>query len=263
VTEGAQGLPVCSKKNVLAALKKCFLVWKANHMKIIPRWLANFGLLLNRLYYRQLFRSTYRGKRQSPAWFDHRIDLYYHWPHNLFWLERGILPRKHMYRNCRVLDLFCGDGFYPRYFYSSIAGHIDAVDKDSSAIAHAKRWHSHPKIKYLVLDAVTQDLPGSSYDVIVWFEAIEHLNEAEYAAVVRRVKTAMKETGVLMGSTPVVPAEQQGAGNWEHKHEFSSAAQLREFLSLDFTGITIDVTVYPVLGGGDRETAYFTLREPK
>jgi cyclopropane fatty-acyl-phospholipid synthase-like methyltransferase len=178
-------------------------------------------------------------------------------------LEREILVRKQMRSDCIVLDLFCGDGVYSRYFYSSVAGHIDAVDKDPGAIAHAKRWHSHPRIRYLVLDAVKKDLPSLSYDVIAWFEAIEHLSEGEYRAIIQRVKDAMKGTGMLIGSTPIVPAEREGQGNWEHKNEFAGVPTLREFLSRDFPSVEIDVTVYPVLGGGERRTAYFILKEPR
>ena len=226
----------------------------------IPKWLADLGLRINRLYYRQLLRSVYGGPKQPPSWFDHRIDLYYHWPHNLFWLERGILPRKHMFEGCDVLDLFCGDGYYSRYFYSTTAGHIDAIDKNPNAIAHAKRWHSHPKIDYVVADATKRDFPRSRYDVIVWFEGIEHLNEAEYAAVISRVKCAMGDEGVLVGSTPILAPEQLGTGNWEHQNEFTNVAQLLEFFGRDFSDIEIDVTVYPLLGGGDRRSAHFTIK---
>lgn len=229
----------------------------------IPKWLADLGLWVNRLYYKQLFEAMYKRKRKPPSWFDHRIDLYYHWPHNLFWLERGVFPRKYMFDGCLVLDLFCGDGFYSRYFYSTIAGNIDAIDKDPSAIEHAKRWHSHPRINYMVLDAVKEDFPRSPYDVIVWFEGLEHLDKEEYEAVIKRVKLAMEEKGVLIGSTTLVPMERIGKGNWEHKNEFADVEQLREFLSHDFEEIQIDITVYPVLGGGQRKTAYFTLKYPK
>jgi hypothetical protein len=63
----------------------------------IPKWIADTGLWINCIYYRQLFQSIYYGSKQPPSWFDHRIDLYYHWPHNLFWLEKGVLPRKHIF----------------------------------------------------------------------------------------------------------------------------------------------------------------------
>jgi len=69
-------------------------------MILLPKFLADLGLWINRLYYKQLFQSVYKRGKHAPAWFDHRIDLYYHWPHNLFWLERGILPPQG--RGCRL-----------------------------------------------------------------------------------------------------------------------------------------------------------------
>lgn len=228
----------------------------------IPKWLADLGLSINRLYYKQLFSSTYKRKK-PPAWFDHCIDLYYHWPHNLFWLERGVFPRKQMFEGCIVLDLFCGDGFYSYYFHSTIAGGIDAIDKDPGAIKHAKRHYLHPKINYRVIDAVKEDFPRKRYDIILWFEGIEHLNETEYKAVIDRVKSAIGDKGILIGSTPLVPIESMSMRNWEHENEFTEVEQLRKFLGSDFAEIKIDTTIYPVLGGGKRRTAYFTVRNPK
>jgi len=230
---------------------------------LIPKWLADVGLWINRRYYRRLFEAQYRRKAQPPAWFDHRIDLYYHWPHNLFWLERGILPRKYMFPGCTVLDLFCGDGFYSRYFYSTIAGHIDAVDVDPTAIKHAQRWHASPKVDHYELDAVMQEFPRIHYDVIVWFEAIEHLNEGDYTVVLQRIKAAMGENSVLIGSTPIIEEAQLGQGSWQHSNEFTSVEQLRALLSRDFHDVQIELTIYPVLEGGERRTAYFTLMRPK
>ncbi len=177
---------------------------------IIPKFIADMGRSLNRLYYRQLFRSIYVKSRQPPSWFDHRMDLYYLWPENLFWLERGVLPRRHMKPGCTVLDLFCGDGFFSRYFYSTIADHVDAVDKDSKAISHAAKWHAHPKVHYAQLDAVTTAFPRKHYDVIVWFEGIEHLDLSEYAVVIQRIKAAIGMNGLLVGSTPILPATRRG-----------------------------------------------------
>jgi 2-polyprenyl-3-methyl-5-hydroxy-6-metoxy-1,4-benzoquinol methylase len=224
-----------------------------------PKWLADLGLRINRLYYKQLFESIYRGKN-PPAWFDHRIDLHYHWPHNLFWLERGILPRKHMMDGCTVLDLFCGDGFFSRYFYATIAGHIDAVDKDPKAISHARRWHSHSKVNYVVGDAVKEGFPRPHYDVIVWFEGVEHLEAAECKVVLDRIEKTMGKGGVLVGSTPLVSPHNLKPANWEHQNEFASVEALREFLARDFVDVSIFTTVYPELDGGKRRTAHFTVR---
>jgi hypothetical protein len=38
------------------------------------------------------------------------------------------------------------------------------------------------------------------------------------------------------------------------------SAALREFLSRDFRHVHVDMTIHPTLDGGERSTAYFTLR---
>jgi len=229
-----------------------------------PKWLADWGLRLNRLYYKRLFERNYLHKgSDQPSWFDHRIDLYYNWPHNLFWLERGILPRKLLFKGCTVLSLFCGDGFYARHFHSGIAGRIDAVDRDPAAIAHARKWHAHPVVRYYEMDAVTHEFPADRYDVVLWFEGLEHLSDEHAAVVLGRIKKAIGQEGVLFGSTPLVPKERQGLGNVEHQHEFATPDEARARLLRDFAEVQIDVTVYPLHEGGERRTAYFTARRPR
>jgi len=168
-----------------------------------------------------------------------------------------------MFEGCIVLDLFCGDAFFSYYFYSTIAGSIDAVDKDPSAIEHANRYHSHPKINYRVIDAVNEGFPREHYDLILWFEGIEHLTETEFDRIILSIKPAIEKKGILIGSTPLVSTESLGQGNWEHKNEFTNVEQLQNFLSRDFADIEITVTVYPELNGGKRRTAYFTVGTPK
>jgi 2-polyprenyl-3-methyl-5-hydroxy-6-metoxy-1,4-benzoquinol methylase len=107
-----------------------------------------------------------------------------------------------------------------------------------------------------------QDFPRPEYDVIVWFEGIEHLHLSEYRAVITRIRQSLGHQGILIGSTPLVNKEQQGKGNWEHHHEFSSVGELTEFLTQDFAKVEIYTTLYPSLGGGKRHTAYFVLQEP-
>jgi len=59
----------------------------------------------------------------------------------------------------------------------------------------------------------------------------------------------------------MVPGEHLGKGNWEHQNEFTSMAQLREFLSRDFSEIQINMTVYPVVD--ERRAARLTPRKLK
>jgi len=232
-------------------------------MITIPSWLADFGLSLNRLHYKQRLESSYLRGTSIPSWFDHRIDLYYQWPNNLFWLERGFFARRYMFDSCTVLDLFCGDGFYARNLYATIAGRIDAVDKESRAIAHARAVHAHPKITYWHNDAVKEGLPGTSYDVVAWFEGIEHLSEEECTLLLNRLKAAVGEEGTLVGSTPLVSKDQVGKNNWEHQHEFETAGEVESLIGRYFSDVHVEVTVYPELKAGVRRTAYFAARHPK
>jgi SAM-dependent methyltransferase len=232
-------------------------------MRFVPKWLADLGLAVNRRYYKELYRSMYRGSKQHPSWFDHRIDLYYHWPNHVFWMERGILPLKRMFEGCRVLDLFCGDGFFSFHFYSSLAGRIDAIDKDPDAIAHAEKCYSHPRIRFQVVDAAADPFPGEAYDVIVWFEGLDHITREEYAVVISRVKRALDEKGVLAGSIGVVAEEKRGKVHWEHKNEFSSVEGLHSLLAQDFDRVRIQSTTYPDLSHGKRHVAYFEAEGPK
>jgi 2-polyprenyl-3-methyl-5-hydroxy-6-metoxy-1,4-benzoquinol methylase len=226
-------------------------------MITIPAWMADLGLALNRLHYKQRLESCYLRGNDIPSWFDHRIDLYYQWPNNLFWLERGFFARRHMFQGCSVLDLFCGDGFYARHFYASIAGRIEAVDKDARAIDHARSVHSHPKITYWHQDAIKEGFPHDSYDVVTWFEGIEHLSETDAMMLLERIRKALPSDGVLVGSTPLVPEAEKSKGNWEHQNEFTSTAGLEALLRRYFANVTTEVTVYPEMRSGSRSTAYF------
>lgn len=229
----------------------------------IPFWLADLGLAVNRARYKQLLESNYiRGGTAAPSWFDHRIDLYYQWPENLFWLERGFFARRHMFEGCSVLDLFCGDGFYARHFYASIAGMVDAVDKDPRAIMHARAIHPHQKISYCQKDAINEGFPRASYDVVAWFEGIEHLSDDECSTLMKRLKDAVGEKGILVGSTPLVNHDQKGKWNWEHQHEFETVAELEALLGRYFSDVRSEVTTYPELKAGTRRTAYFSARYP-
>jgi SAM-dependent methyltransferase len=236
---------------------------EAERMMRIPKWLADAGLAVNRLYYKQLFDRMYVRTKPHPSWFDHRIDLYYHWPESLFWIERGVFPRRHMSPGCRVLDLFCGDTFFARFFYSTIAGQVDAVDKDPAAIEHGNRLYPCANLQRYVLDAIRDPFPQERYDVVVWFEALDHIEEHEYRTVIEKIKRAIGRDGVLTGSLGIIPPEKQGKAHWEHKNEFATVEDLAGFLHRDFEHVDIKTTLHREKCGYDRRTAYFTARGPK
>ncbi len=112
-------------------------------------------------------------------------------------------------------------------------------------------------------DAITQGFPKAAYDVVAWFEAIEHLSQADCTILMGHIKKAVGTKGVLVGSTPLVAEHDKGKGNWEHQNEFSTAGDLEEALHAHFAEVHTEVTVYPELHSGTRRTAYFSAKFPR
>jgi SAM-dependent methyltransferase len=204
-------------------------------------------------YLRGFYRwDTYRRWRlhETPEWFDHRADLFrFSEERRPYFLERGVYARELLRRGGRVLDLCCGDGFYPFHFYAETAGHIDACDWDPTALAHAQRWHAHPRISYSRRDIIRDSFPGADYQLVVWDGAIEHFSLEDISLVLQKVRDVLGDDGVLCGYTilnegPMVHPD--------HSHEFGSAQELAATLQSCYPAVATLETEYE-----DRRNIYF------
>lgn len=190
------------------------------------------------------------------SWFDHRFD-YLLGPGYWYWSERGVLGAQAIQEGDSVLDLCCGDGLFSALFYGVKAGHVDAVDRDARAIALARRRYARSKISYSVADAVVDEFPGSGYNVVFLFSAIEHFSAEAGARLLQKIGNSLcVKGGVLLGSTPLVTT--RGGHNFEHDNEFLSAEQLRSFLSSHFKSVELWCSPWP----RGRMEGYFRCREP-
>jgi 2-polyprenyl-3-methyl-5-hydroxy-6-metoxy-1,4-benzoquinol methylase len=210
---------------------------------------------------KQTLKSYYQLRLQNiwqspnaPVWFDHEID-YYLWPRNMFWIERGVFGRLVMSPGCQVLDLCCGDGYFSDVWFSTIAGHIDACDNDNDALRFAARKHSNDKIRYHKLNLLTDPLPSAGYDVVTWFEGIEHFSEEQIFQILKKIRSALNGQGRLIGSTPLV-SQPGKPGNRQHDREFSSQEDIADVLKMTFGRIRTWATAHP-----GRVTCYFQCSE--
>jgi len=185
------------------------------------------------------------------TWYDHRLDELM-WPGNLFWVERGVMGTLHLKPGDKVLDCCCGDGYFSGTFWNRIAGHIDAVDRDDAALDLARKAHGHPTINYTKVDIVEDPFPGTDYDVVFFFEAIEHLSKETGHLVIDKIKNALKPGGRLIGSTTQINADDRGSANKEHDNEFESVDALCDFLKQTFVESEVSVTYHP-----ERTTLYY------
>lgn len=153
-------------------------------------------------YLKNFWRLTYRRimwHYPHPVWFPHRLDLYTWQEHrNCHFLERGIYSHQVINPGDTVLELCCGDGFYSYFFFSGKAAHVDAVDIDDMALAHARQYHSSPNISYRHLNIVKDDFPKEQYNVVVWDSAIRRLKIDDIHIALGKVRDVLhKSNGIF------------------------------------------------------------------
>ena len=101
----------------------------------------------------------------------------------------------------RVLDISCGTGYGSHYLACQGAATVVAVDVDSDAIEFASKFYSHPSIHYIQSDAHSvPELNDQSFDIIVSFETIEHLQHPRLFLV--ELRRLLKSDGKAFVSCP-------------------------------------------------------------
>ena len=131
------------------------------------------------------------GERFVP-WANEPVVAYEHL-HRYLWAS-GLIGNK------RVLDLASGEG-YGAEILSREAAFVCGVDADEAAVRHASEKYSRPNLRFLQGALTDVPIPEvNSFDVVVCFEAIEHIREHE--ELICEVKRLLKPGGIFIVSTP-------------------------------------------------------------
>ena len=120
----------------------------------------------------------------------------------------------------RVLDAGCGVG-YGSALLAGAARRVVGVEIDAGAVEAARRQYPAPGLDFLRADCRRLPFPDASFDLVVAFELIEHLEDPDaLLAESRRVLTA---PGELILSTPnrIYYAESRTHPNPFHVREFN------------------------------------------
>src|SRR5262245_6359687 len=125
------------------------------------------------------------------------------------WIRESTIAYEHLHRYAyaatlvshkRVLDLACGEG-YGAKMLAATATSVVGIDIDETVIRHATEKYSTANLTFTagsITDVPLHD--NHSFDVIVCFEAIEHIDAHE--AMLLEVKRLLKEDGLFILSTP-------------------------------------------------------------
>jgi O-antigen biosynthesis protein len=131
------------------------------------------------------------GERFLP-WAKEAAVAYEHL-HRYLWASNFV-------RDKRVLDLASGEG-YGANILAAQASFVCGVDIDDPSVHHAAEKYRRPNLQFLQGDITRVPVEAQqSFDVIVCFEAIEHIEEHD--RLMQEVVRLLKPEGLFIVSTP-------------------------------------------------------------
>ncbi len=101
-----------------------------------------------------------------------------------------------------MLDAACGEG-YGTALLGKVASDAVGIDIDGPAIAHANaRYGDHARVRFVEGSCTELPLPDASVDVVVSFETIEHLREADQPRMLAEFARVLVPGGLVIISSP-------------------------------------------------------------
>jgi ubiquinone/menaquinone biosynthesis C-methylase UbiE len=124
-------------------------------------------------------------------------------------------------RRKRVLDVGCGAG-YGTHELALTALAATGVDVSEDAIGYAREHYRRDNLRYELGSATELPFPDASFDLVVAFEVIEHLEE--WSKLLTEARRVLAPGGQLVVSTPnklyYAESREQSGPNPFHTHEF-------------------------------------------
>ena len=129
--------------------------------------------------------------------------------------------------NKKVLDIACGEG-YGSYLMTVNASSVTGIDINPLVIEKAREKYKKSNLEFLQGNAEEIPVLDQSFDIVVSFETIEHLEN--HYLLLKEIKRVLKPDGVLIISTPnkLFYSDKNGYINPYHKKEL----YLNEFKDL-------------------------------
>jgi cyclopropane fatty-acyl-phospholipid synthase-like methyltransferase len=172
-------------------------------------------------------------------------------------LARAFYAAEHVKHGNCVLDIGCGDGGITKRCLAPRAARVDAIDVEPSAISIALRTNAAPNIFYQVLDAISQELPKESYDVVVMDGVLGHLSKPDSETLFKKIAGLIGRDGVFVGS------ESLGQDGADHLQIFDRIENLQELLGMSFSSVETKVSEYTLSSAYKRTEAYWSCRNDR
>ena len=157
--------------------------------------------------------------------------------------HRGLIISEHRGRylwaaqlaeGLRVLDAGCGTGYGLKLIEEGGASGVVGVDIAEEAVARAAELNDSELVEVLQADVGALPFADDTFDLVVCFETLEHLDEQERA--IRELRRVLRPAGLLAISSP--NREVYPPGNPYHTHEFVPE-ELEQALASEFTNVRL------------------------
>ncbi|MFQ5687126.1 MAG: class I SAM-dependent methyltransferase [Candidatus Scalindua sp.] len=98
-----------------------------------------------------------------------------------------------------VLDAACGSGFGSNMI-SQKAKKVVGIDNSWDAIRYCRERYKKPNLSFLQMDCNRLALPGPTFDAVVSFETLEHIQGAD--VFLQELSRVLKKDGMIIMSAP-------------------------------------------------------------
>jgi len=99
--------------------------------------------------------------------------------------------------NAKILDVGCAIGDYPKYLTEKCDNNFDVIGIDSSKNMINEAKKNAPKAKFEVMDIRKLEFPKQTFDAIVCFAVLIHLNDEECVEVLNKFDEIIKYNGLI------------------------------------------------------------------
>lgn len=155
----------------------------------------------------------FTGERYIPNIKDPQIS-HEHWHRYLYATQ--------FVGNKRVLDIASGEG-YGANLLAETAKSVIGVDIDERTVSHAQMKYKGENLEFKIGSVTNIPIDvANTFDVVVSFETIEHLDDESQRAFIKEAKRILKPLGLFIVSTPnhLTYSEIPRYVNEFHKKEF-------------------------------------------
>ena len=119
---------------------------------------------------------------------------YEHWHRYLY--------ASYFVENKIVLDIASGEGYGTFLLSSAKARKVFGVDIASEAVQNARETYKNANLEFINGSIASIPLASDSIDVLISFETIEHVDQANQQMFLNEIERVLKPDGILIISTP-------------------------------------------------------------